>query len=107
VTHSLSANIDTNEKLGAVQAGAGYNYSSAKSFMITYTLPVPQGKRAYVGFQAKVRQDYGALKYIHRWGDTFTQLSSVSASTTYPLKNSNGSANGYYILIDDVTNQPL
>ncbi|MGM1049591.1 MAG: hypothetical protein ACQEXX_26130 [Bacillota bacterium] len=107
VTHSLSASIDTNEKLGAVQAGAGYNYSSAKSSMLTYTLPVPIGKRAYVGFQAKVRQDYGTLKYWHRWGNDITLLSNVSASTTYPLKNPDGTAEGYYLLINDVTGQPL
>ncbi|WP_195574629.1 hypothetical protein [Paenibacillus sp. 1001270B_150601_E10] len=107
VTHSLSATIDTSEKIQAIQLGAGYNYSSAKSKLLSYTLPVPVGKRAYVGFQPKVRQDYGSLKYWDRFGNNITLISSVSASTTYPLKNGDGTAQGYYLLIDDVTNQPL
>ncbi|MDQ6419574.1 hypothetical protein RB620_09030 [Paenibacillus sp. LHD-117] len=107
ISHSFSATVGTGEKIQAVQAGAGYNYTYASSKLIEYELPVPVGKTAYVGFRPKLKSNYGVLQYWHHYINTHTLLSSEQASVTYPLKNADGSANGYYLLIDNNTGQPL
>lgn len=107
ISHSFSATVGTGEKIQAVQAGAGYNYTYAESKMIEYALPVPKGKTAYVGFKPKQKYSYGVLEYWRQYINTHTRLSSEQAYVTYPIKNSDGSANGYYLLIDNNTGKPL
>lgn len=107
ISHSFSANIGTGEQIAAAQAGVGYNYTYLKSEIIQYELPVPVGKNAYVGFVPKLKTHYGQLEQWRQYINNHTRLSSVQAYVTYPLKNPNGSAMGYYVLIDYNTDRPL
>lgn len=105
--HEFSTTFTTSEKYG-IAASIGYGYTSATSKMLEYTLPVPVGKRAYVGFAPKVRSHYGLLiTSLYTFPIGYEETSRKRGSVQYPLKNSDGSASGYYILVDDSTGQPL
>ncbi|MBH5318960.1 hypothetical protein I6N90_14235 [Paenibacillus sp. GSMTC-2017] len=106
-THTFGANVNNTIKKDAVQAAAGYNYSSATSEQITYTYPIPPGKKAYVGFHPKMKTDTGDLQHWHRYNNTDTLLGTEYGYVTRPLKSPLGNAAGYFLLIDYTTGLPL
>lgn len=106
-THSFSANVNTTVKKNVVQAAAGYSYENATSDLATYTFSVPKDKKAYVGFHPKVRTDAGNLEYWHHYINKYTLLSTEYSWVTRPLKDPNGKAAGYFLLIDYDTGLPV
>lgn len=104
-THEFSANVTLSTQEDAIQTALGYTYSSSTSFAITYTLPIPKGRQGYVGFRPRVKTHYGKLNHYHQIGSNTKLLSSTSSSATYPLKNSDGTTDGIFVVVDNSTGQ--
>jgi hypothetical protein len=77
----------------------GFQYVSSSSRSVSYSLSVPTGRQAFIGFYPKFNYSYGTLEYRHKFGVGDELVSSESASVSSPKELYSGEADGVYALI--------
>jgi hypothetical protein len=95
-TISKAYSVTASTEIKAINTGASFTITSAKSDSSTYTFTIKKGQRGYVAFKPYKRKSVGTLT---QYSNMYGKIKSKSANATSAIKLKSGEADGDYIFV--------
>lgn len=93
---SKSYSVNASSEIRAINYGASFNFTSAKSSSSTYSFTIKKGQSGYVAFKPYKRKSTGTLT---QYSTMHGKISSKSAYGRSAIKLRTGEADGYYLFV--------
>lgn len=93
ITETYSSNVTYSNQKSAIQAGAGFSWSSSATSGNTYTLNLLAGQSGYISFTPYYNKVDGTLKQYSNWDGL---IGTWNASGYSVMKTYDGEADGMY-----------
>lgn len=95
-TVSKSYSVNASSEIKAINYGASFNFTSAKSSSSTYSFTIKKGQSGYIAFKPYKRKSTGTLT---QYSTMHGKISSKSAYGRSAIKLRTGEADGYYSFV--------
>ncbi|AIU83137.1 MULTISPECIES: hypothetical protein [Bacillus] len=95
-TVSKSYSVNASSEIQAINYGASFNFTSAKSYSTTYSFTLKKGQSGYIAFKPYKRKSTGTLT---QYSTMHGKISSKSAYGRSAIKMKTGEADGYYTFV--------
>ncbi|QQD81360.1 hypothetical protein JD965_15940 [Bacillus siamensis] len=93
---SKSYSVNASSEIRAINYGASFNFTSAKSSSSTYSFTIKKGQSGYIAFKPYKRKSTGTLT---QYSTMYGKMSSKSAYGRSAIKLRTGEADGYYTFV--------
>lgn len=95
-TVSKSYSISSSAQIKAINTGASFNFTSAKSSSSSYSFTIKKGQAGYVVFKPRKRKSTGTLTQS---STMYGKISSKSAYGRSAIKLKTGESDGFYTFV--------